>query len=76
MSELEKWAKIKDEATIIFDFLDYLSSTEVSLQKYGNNDNLIPLVSSEFGDLVCRCYGIDSVKLETERQELLESTQK
>ena len=71
-TELDRWVQFKDEVTAIFDFFDYLNSEGILLSKYNDTDNLTLLSPSELGKLVCESFGVNPIKLEQERQDLLE----
>lgn len=74
MNELEKWNKIHDDSLIINEFIEFLSSKGYSIENIQGEYGYVkigPVPNSQ--DLIYQFFGIDPIKLEKERRELLES---
>ena len=67
--ELEKYAKISDNVKLVMDIIGYAESRGYFL-KFSANCNSVQ--KSTFEDLLMEYFDIDKVKLDRERQELLQ----
>lgn len=79
VSECEKLNQVSDENNIIHEFLEWLGSKGMFIARYEEVEEysearLLPVTGLQ-SDMVHDFLGIDPVKLEKERRELLESLQ-
>lgn len=73
-SELDKWARVSDDASKLSEFLEWLEHKGIYLASYPEGEMSVLLPRHEnFLELVSRYLGIDEKKLDAERKELLKS---
>ena len=74
-NQLKKWDEAHDEAVDITNFLTFINSKGINLCEVDTWDQFMPINKSQT-DLIYEYFGINPVKLEKERRELLAEVSK
>ncbi len=67
MSELERWAEIQSDRSVIFDFWEWL------LTRLIEDDQSTDMFHCHIEQTLNRYFGVNAKQLEIERRELLDS---
>ncbi len=75
MKEVDRWSIVHESAKAIHEFVDYLNENQISIGSISDNGLFLP-TGKTLDDMIYECYGINPVKLEQERREILETARK